>query len=318
MPLPQSRRLDFSEVELIDIGALVSGESTAQVVEAIARACSQTGFFYIANHGVPRDCVATLRTQSAAFFALPMAERMQIRMGASIRGYLPLGYRSEETDSPGGTNLQEGFWMGHERAADVNCPFDGPNVWPANCPELKPAMEAYFGALEGLSLHLRWAFAQALQVEPARFDAVFDHPQTRLKLNHYPPQELPETLDEIGVVPHSDTGAFTILWQDENGGLEIENKSGEWVGVPPIPDTFVINLGNAMQMLSTGEFSSTPHRVINRSGGDRYSIAFFANPGHDAIIEPLVPSADGQFEPFSFGTYQRNEYRGIYPVAFKD
>ena len=318
MSLPESRRLDFSDVELIDIGALVAGGDAQDVVEAIGRACSQTGFFYIANHGVPSALIETLRAQSAAFFALPMAERLQIRMGASVRGYLPLGYRTEETEEPGGTNLQEGFWMGHERPVDASCPFDGPNVWPASCPELRPAMEAYFAALESLSRHLRGAFASALGVEPARFDALFEHPQSRLKLNHYPPQAAPETLDEIGAVPHSDTGAYTVLWQDESGGLEIENKSGEWVGVPPIPNTFVINIGNTMQMLTAGEFSSTPHRVINRSGGDRYSIAYFNNPGHHTTIEPLVPTHGMLYEPFSFGTYQRDAYRSIYTGLVTD
>lgn len=318
MLLPESRRLEFTEVEVIDIGAAVSGEDARDVVMAVERACTQAGFFYVTNHGVAANLITQLRAQTAEFFNLPMAQRMAIRMGANIRGYLPLNYRSKETDSQAGTNLQEGFWMGHERPLNPQSPFDGPNVWPAGCPGLKPAMEAYFTALESLALVLRGVFATALDVERARFDRLFDHPQFRLKLNHYPPQESPESADEIGVIPHSDTGAYTILWQDDKGGLEIENKAGEWVEVPPIPGSFVINLGNMMQALSAGKFSSTPHRVVNRSGGERYSIPFFANPGHDAIIEPLVAVESGGFEPFSFGAYQQNEYRGIYPVAFDE
>ena len=316
MLLPESRRLEFTEVEVIDLGAAVAGAEAADVVKAVERACTETGFFYITNHGVAPDLITQLHARAAEFFDLPMAQRMAIRMGTNVRGYLPLKYRSEETDSQAGTNLQEGFWMGHERALNPDCPFDGPNVWPDGCPGLEPAMQAYFTAVESLALVLRRVFATALAVEPARFDQLFEHPQFRLKLNHYPPQESPETVDEIGVIPHSDTGAYTILWQDQSGGLEIENKAGEWVGVPPIPDSFVINLGNMMQALSAGKFSSTPHRVVNRSGGERYSIAFFANPDHEAIIEPLVAGESGSFEPFSFGAYQQNEYRGIYPVAF--
>ena len=323
MAIPESRRLDFSEVELIDIEPLVAGIDAGEVVHAIEAACTYTGFFYVANHGIPRALVSALHRQAELFFLLPVEQRMAVRMGPSIRGYLPLGFRSEETISStsslpgqGGTNQHEAFWMGYDRPVDPDCPFDGPNIWPMQCPDLKPAMEAYFRAAQALAVTLRRAFSVALDLEPDRLDRLFEHEQSRVKLNHYPLQENPQSLGEIGTMPHSDTGAYTILWQDDNGGLEIENKSGEWVGVPPIPDTFVINLGNTMQMLTGGRFSSTPHRVINRSGGDRYSIPFFANPGHQVTIEPLIPGDDPIFEPFSFGEYQRKEYRGIYPVAF--
>lgn len=322
MAIPQSRRLDFSEVELIDIEPLTAGIDDAHVIRAIETACTHTGFFYVANHGIPRALVSAVHRQAALFFSLPEEQRMAVRMGPSIRGYLPLGFRSEETMSSastlpgqGGTNKHEAFWMGYERPVDPECPFNGPNLWPTSCPGLKPAMEAYFHAAQDLSVTLRRAFSLVLGFDPARLDSLFEHEQSRLKLNHYPFQENPQSLDDIGTMPHSDTGAYTTLWQDDNGGLEVENKSGEWVGVPPIADTFVINLGNTMQMLTGGRFSSTPHRVINRSGGDRYSFAFFANPGHQATIEPLFPDEASTFEPFSFGEYQRKEYRGIYPVA---
>ena len=323
MAIPQSRRLDFSEVDLIDIGSLVAGVDDPNVIGAIETACTHTGFFYIANHGIPRALVDAVRREAALFFSLSEAQRAALHMGASIRGYLPLGFRSEETISSasalpgqGGKNNHEAFWMGFDRAQDPDCPFDGPNVWPSQCPDLKPAMDAYFKAAHALSVTLRRAFSLALGFEPERLDSLFDHEQSRLKLNHYPLQENPQSLDDIGTMPHSDTGAYTILWQDDNGGLEVENKSGEWVGVPPIADTFVINLGNTMQMLTGGRFSSTPHRVINRSGGDRFSFAFFANPGHQTTIRPLFSDEASLFEPFSFGEYQREEYRGIYPVGF--
>lgn len=316
MSLPASRRLDFSEVPMIDIGALVTGGETQATVDAIRRACSEIGFFYVCNHGVTTTVINRLHTAAAQFFALPSDEKMRTVLDSTMRGYLPLNYRSNEHDERAGTNLQEGFWMGYERSPNPAQPFDGPNRWPKRPTGLKPAMEAYFAALEELAGHLQRGFARTLDVDLARLHRLFEQSQTRLKLNHYPPQHDPQRLDEIGVLPHSDTGGFTILWQDDNGGLEIENKNGEWVGVPPIADTFVINLGNVMQMWSFGRFSSTPHRVINRSGCDRYSIPFFVNPGHQALIEPLVATDGAGFDSFEFGTYQRAAFRGIYPVVF--
>jgi isopenicillin N synthase-like dioxygenase len=115
-------------------------------------------------------------------------------------------------------------------------------------------------------------------------------------------------------VPHADSGGFTILWLVDNGGLEVQTKSGEWVGAPPIADTFVINLGNIMQIWTNGRFSSTPHRVINRSG-DRYSIPLFVNPDSSATIAPLIGGPTTDFEPFLYGKYQRDEWRRIFPIA---
>ena len=103
MPIPQSRRLDFSEVELIDIEPLTAGIEDECVIRAIETACTQTGFFYIANLGIPRALVSAVHRQAALFFALPTEQRMAVHMGPTIRGYLPLGFRSEETMSSAST-----------------------------------------------------------------------------------------------------------------------------------------------------------------------------------------------------------------------
>jgi isopenicillin N synthase-like dioxygenase len=315
MALPQSRRLDFSEIPVIDIGPLVEGRSPGGTIDALGRACSDIGFVYVRNHGVQRQLLARLVEQSALFFNRPMAEKMRIVVDPRMRGYLPLGYKSYEGEPTAGTSHQEGFWIGHERPLSKESPLDGPNRWPDAVPELKPAMLAYFAAVEKLSHVLMRGFALALDLAPDFFEPIFSEPMSRLKLNHYPPQDAPERENEIGVVPHSDSGGFTILWQDAHGGLEIQSKSGEWVGAPPIPDTYVINLGNITQIWTNGRFSSTPHRVINRGGKDRYSIPLFVNPNRDAVIKPLIGKPEPSFEPFRFGDYQRASYRRSFPVA---
>jgi len=315
MAIPQSRRLGFSEIPVIDLGPLVEGKTSTPVVDALGDACRDIGFIYVRNHGVPRELVARLAEQAALFFRRPMAEKMRIAVDPRMRGYLPLNYRSYEGEARAGTSHQEGFWIGHERPISKESPLDGPNQWPAGLPGLKPAMLAYFAAVERLSHVLMRGFALALGLRPDFFEPIFHEPMSRLKLNHYPPQLSPESDNDIGVVPHSDSGGFTILWQDDLGGLEIQGKSGEWVGAPPIPDTFVINLGNIMQIWTNGYFSSTPHRVINRGGKDRYSIPLFCNPNRNAVIEPLIGTRDPDFKSFKFGDYQRAEYRRIFPVA---
>ncbi len=316
MALPLSRRLDFSEIPVIDISPLVDGnaEQLERTVAALDRACSDVGFIYIRNHGVSRDLVTRLAQQARLFFNRSMDEKMRIVLDQRMRGYLPLNYRSYEGEARAGTSHQEGFWIGHERPLSAALPLEGPNQWPEAVPDLKPTMLAYFSAVEELSQVLQRGFALALGLAPDFFQLLFRVPNSRLKLNHYPPQDAPEADNDIGVVPHSDSGGFTILWQDDNGGLEVQSKSGEWVGAPPIDDTFVVNLGNIMQIWTNGRFSSTPHRVINRAGRDRYSIPLFVNPDSSARIAPLI-GPTSNFSPFRYGDYQRDEWRRIFPVA---
>src|SRR5216683_2863127 len=317
MALPLSRRLDFSEIPVIDISPLVDGNAAQleRTVAALDRACSDVGFIYIRNHGVSGDLVTRLAQQARLFFNRSMDEKMRIVLDQRMRGYLPLNYRSYEGEARAGTSHQEGFWIGHERPLSAALPLEGPNQWPEAVPDLKPTMLAYFSAVEELSQVLQRGFALALGLAPDFFQLLFRVPNSRLKLNHYPPQDAPEADNDIGVVPHSDSGGFTILWQDDNGGLEVQSKSGEWVGAPPIDDTFVINLGNVMQIWTNGKFSSTPHRVINRFGRDRYSIPLFVNPDSEIRIAPLIGPATAYAAPFRYGDYQRDEWRRIFPVA---
>jgi isopenicillin N synthase-like dioxygenase len=134
-----------------------------------------------------------------------------------------------------------------------------------------------------------------------------------LKLNHYPPQQILDEAEMIGVGGHCDGGSFTILWQDTLGGLEVRNKSGDWVGVPPIEGTFVINIANLLQRWTNGRFSSTEHRVINRYGKDRYSIAFFVYPSNSTIIMPVVDRSRSEFEPIVCGDDMLTYFRRVYP-----
>ncbi len=313
MAIPLSRRLDFSEIPQLDVGPLLDGADGDALIDALEQACTDVGFFYVHNHGVAPELIAELRHQADLYFNQPMSEKMKLPINAHMRGYLPLDYSSYEGEERAAKSHQEGFWVGYDRALNAARPMEGPNVWPDYPAGLKQAMQNYFGAVERLSAALQRGFAMALGLGEAGLDAQFENPMSLLKLNHYPPQDAPESVKHIGVVPHSDSGAFTILWQDDGDGLEIENKSGEWIGAPSIPDTFVINIGNVMQIWTDGRFSSTPHRVINRGGRDRYSIPFFVNPGPDASIGPLGTQDDTRVEPFS--KYIQERLRRTFPVA---
>lgn len=314
MAIPLSRRLDFSEIPQIDIGPFLEAAPTQDDIAVIASACTDVGFFYVRNHGITQDLITELRSESQNFFEKPIDEKMRVPLNARMRGYLPLDYASYENEEREAKSHQEGYWIGYDRPVENEKPLEGPNIWPDGHSGLKDVMLRYQTAVEPLINALEGAFAQACGLSADGFAKQFHAPMTRLKVNHYPPQDNPKTIKHIGVVPHSDSGAFTILWQDDGDGLEIQNKSGEWIGAPSIPDTFVINIGNIMQIWTNGLFSSTPHRVINRGGRDRYSIPVFVYPGHDAIIAPIDVSNENT-EQQKCGDYLRDIWRRTFPVA---
>ncbi len=312
MTLPESRQLDFDEIPVIDISRLHGGADARETVRAIDRACRDIGFFYIAGHGFDMSLVTRLREAASEFFNLPETARRSLGLDPSMRGFLPLFYHSQISDSFSGTSHQEGFWIGAEFGSDIRNPLEQANRWPQHPERLRPIMLEYLEAIESLAAVLGQSFADALDQDGQFYTSHFTRPTSRLKLNHYPPQDNPKRIDSIGVVPHSDSGAFTILWQDANGGLEVQTKSGEWVGAPPLEDSFVVNIGDILQYWSNGRYSSTKHRVINRYGVDRYSIPYFVNPSADMVISALDGSES--FSPFNYGDYQLAKWRNFFPV----
>ncbi|MGI9317032.1 MAG: isopenicillin N synthase family dioxygenase [bacterium] len=315
MSLSISPRLDHSQIPMIDLSLLAKSESEDETLNEFIYACSEIGFLYIKNHGIDSTLIDALHHQAKLFFNQPPEIKSQIILDQKIRGYLPLFYKSYEGEDREGISHQEGFWIGHETPANHDRPLDGPNQWPNHPSGLKSTVLKYLEALEAVSHVLQRGFAAALGLEPHSFHPFFQQPTSRLKLNHYPPQENPETDNDIGVVPHTDSGGFTILWQDQNGGLEIQDKQGNWVQAPAVEDTFVVNIGNIMQIWSNGRFASTPHRVINRSGSERYSIPLFVNPDHAAMIKPLIGDQKKDFKPFVYGEHQLDLWRRTFPIA---
>lgn len=314
---------DFTRIPVIDIGALSDGTDAtrARVARAVAGACETAGFFYVANHGVPADAVAGVLEAARWFFGLPQAERdaLDVARSPNFRGYVPMGITGPGVPR----RLLEAFQMMIERPADdpealAGNPMVGPNAWPAGAAGFRAAMQRYYEELGALSDRLLGAFAVGLGLDAGFFRPFFTQPLTQLRLLHYPPQP-PHAGDAIlGVEAHTDTGAFTILLQDEAGGLEVRNRAGAWIPAVPIPGTFVVNIADMMQRWTNGRFVSTPHRVANRSGLDRISVPFFANPDYGATIVPLegCVTADRPlaYEALACGPYVEAAYRAAWPL----
>jgi isopenicillin N synthase-like dioxygenase len=148
-------------------------------------------------------------------------------------------------------------------------------------------MMAYFHALGAMCDRMLPPFAVALGMPPDHFAPFFaNEAHANLRFLHYPPQE-DMSENTFGTAPHTDNSFMTALARTDVPGLAIRLQSGEWFAPPVLPGTFLINLGNIMRRWSNDRFLSTPHGVINESGTDRYSIAYFHSPNPAAVIECL-------------------------------
>ena len=306
----------MADVPVISLRPFLEGsaEGKARVAVEIRRACEGTGFFYLAKHGIPPSAVDDIFAASRRFFALPLDERMKVRLTPrENRGYQPLGSRtySDKADAP---DLNESFKYQHELPPDDPDLRDGGRVhaanrWPANLPGWREMLLGYYDRMERLSDALLGAFALSLDLPESYFAAFYRKPLTQINLIHYPPHPPRTEGRQYGLRPHSDTTAFTILAQGDAEGLQVEHGS-DWIDVPPIAGTFVINIGDMMERWTNGRFASTPHRVINRSGRERYSVPFFAIPDFDAVVACLSsctgPDNPPKFPPLRVGDFMRH------------
>ena len=296
--MPQSEQ----HLPVIDFAPFLNGDADrrAMVAHEISQACEGTGFFYLTGHAVPQPEIDAIFAASRRFFALPLDERLNVRLEIGPnRGYQPVGSRiySEHADAP---DLNESFKYQHEYPADdpdirAGNRVHALNQWPQGLPGWRDTLLAYYDQMERLTGAMLRAFALALDLDESYFLGFYRKPLTQINLIHYPPHPPVTPGRQFGLRPHADTTAFTILAQGSVGGLQVEHAGG-WIDVPPIPGTFVINIGDMLARWTNDRFASTPHRVINRSGTERYSVPFFAIPDFDAVVECL-PSCQGPDNP---------------------
>lgn len=303
------RRASATEMPVLDLGDWLAGGSIEPLVAQFKAACTNTGFLYVRNHGVPRAAVDAVFDATRRYFSLSMEERLKDKIDERFRrGFMPYGVTQHPGHKP---DLKESYELGVDLPVtdpDVQAglPLHGPNRWPADKPWLKEAAEAYFDHTVALGRNLLRVFATALG-QPEDFFLQWCHkPMVQSRLFHYPPQSSPTAL-ELGAAAHTDYGMLTILAQDPIGGLELRTRSGEWVGAPYIEDTLVINLGDMVKVWTNDSYVSNPHRVVNRTGRERFSIPTFFNLDYATPVAclPQFQSADNpsRHVPVASGDY---------------
>ena len=292
---------DFSEamekIPVIDYGPYFAGEPGAleRVAEEVRYACENIGFFYALNPGVDETLIDRAFAASRRFHALPLETKLALKLNENNIGYLPMNASVQAASTVHKAtkpNQNESFFISHDRGPDhpdvlAGIPLRGRNIWPHGVPGMREDMMAYVHALGAMCDRMLPPFAVALDMPADYFAPAFaNEAHVTCRFLHYPPQD-PTEENLFGQAPHTDNSFMTALARTEVPGLAVRLPSGEWFPPPIIPGTMLINLGNMMRRMSNDRFLSTPHGVLNESGTDRYSIAYFHSPNPDAIIECL-------------------------------
>lgn len=299
-------RRPLSRLPVIDVRAFTEGSLADRVAVAkdIRDACINIGFFYITGHRFSAAELEETLEYGRRFFALPLERKMRIaaKDSAANLGFIQVGGLNPSADAVRHADQKERLYLTRELAIgevlDELNPA-GKSQYPseADLPGFAQALKASTGKKVKLAQALARAFSLSLDLPEAYLADYHDRMSCIHTFNYYPPLD-PDIADKLwGFSPHTDYGTFTILQQDDSGGLQACNAAGDWIDVPPISGTFVVNVGNSLARWSNDVYVSTLHRVMNRGRDPRLSLSFFATPNPRAIIDVLPTCTDDRRPP---------------------
>jgi isopenicillin N synthase-like dioxygenase len=307
---------NFDHVPQLDISSIWKDDiiELERLANEVKKIFTTVGFAYLINHQISTDAIYAASRQ---FHALPLEVKMRIKQNKFFRGYFPL----EPQSGTKKTNQNDAFVIAYEVPIDhpdyVNGVYlAGPNQWPEldDLPNFKETVIGYRDTMLKLANRLVTVFSIAMGLGPYGLEEFFINPTYVLRLQRYPvqPTQIPEK--QYGLAPHTDYGLFTILSQSDTDGLEIKCQNGEWLSAPFIPDTLVLNSGDALKRLTNDTFKSNLHRVVNRANRERYSIPFFYEPDMHSTLE-VMPNyinkdCPAKYSPIEYGDYVVSRLQG--------
>jgi len=323
------------EVPIIDISPSFSSALSDRkaVASQIRSACTSSGFFHITNHGVPDTSRAAILSEAARFFHTltpEQKEALHVRHSRYLFGYEPSTYsyvNPADRDADAAPETKEGFNWGYQAALDPSGGdglyrnldgSDAPaNNWPSESalPGFFEVVREYYGHVLQLARHLFRLFALSLELPETYFDAMTTHPGGIARLIRYPPASHPMPFDpdnaddkaEIGLGAHTDYECFTLLLCSAAPGLEILSPDGDWVSAPAVEGSFIVNVADFMMRWTNDMYKSTVHRVVNRTGDERYSVPFFFSVNYEEKVTVLPTCVKPGEEP-KYGEIAAGEY----------
>lgn len=303
-------------IPVLDAEAYLAGAPGALdcLAADLRYAFENVGFYYLRGHGVDAAQITAVFGQAKRFHAQPLDRKMALKINEHNIGYMPMKgslARTSKVNDNTRPSVNEAFFLRRERTPDdpdvvANVPLRGLNRWPRGLPGFRDIVLGYMTAMEQLGRRMVPVYARALNLPADYFDAMFRQPNVIQRLSHYPAQPRYED-NEFSIAPHTDSGFMTLLAPNEVPGLSIRLPDGKWFDAPAVPNAYVVNGGDILRRWTNDRFLSTPHRVINASGRERYAIPFFFDPHPDTLITCLPSCQDAasppKYEPITYHDY---------------
>lgn len=297
----------MSWVPLVDLSPWRTGQAAAAaaLAHSIDEACRRVGFLQIVGHGIPGSVIRAMIAATDDFFALPLEQKRRFtpaRIGIN-RGYA--AFESESIAYSLGVQHSlpdrfEAFNVGPDVVPDDafhrKAPHDlfAPNLWPTDLDQFRPAVTRYFDEATRVAFLLTEAFALALGLDAGWFRPFVDRSTLTLRIVNYErsPGQAPPAPGQLRMGAHTDYGVVTVLYADDQPGLEIFTPEGDWRALRPEPGALIVNLGDLTARWTNDRWRSTLHRVVlppaDLAGrAKRRSAAFFLDANYDARIECL-------------------------------
>ena len=305
--------MDFKNIPSVDLSDFTEGnkETKAAFVKELGKAYEEIGFVAVKNHGLSDALCAKLYAQVKGFFTLSKEEKeaYEIEGLAGQRGYVSFGKEHAKNKNEG--DLKE-FWHFGQTVED-NDPIKEEypdNVKVNELPKFNAVGREVYQKLEATGREMLRAIALHLNLDENYFDAKIHNGNSILRPIHYPPITH-EPKDAVRAAEHEDINLITLLMGASADGLQVLNKSGEWISVTALPDQIVVNVGDMLQRLTNNKLKSTTHRVVNppreKWGTSRYSIPFFLHPRSEVSLNCL-PSCISESNPKNFSDITAGEY----------
>ncbi|CAK7333135.1 unnamed protein product [Dovyalis caffra] len=291
-------------IPIIDFSRLAKGNKDEYKSEMLqlARACEEWGFFQVINHGIDLSLLESIEKVAKDFFMLPLKEKQKYPMlPGTVQGYGQAFVFSED---------QKLDWCNMFALGLEPYFIRVPKLWPTKPPKFSETVEAYSGKVRKLCQDLLDYIAMTLNLRADFFEEMFGVAVQAIRMNYYPTCARPDLV--LGLSPHSDGSALTVLQQGRGSsvGLQIL-KDNKWVPLQPIPNAFVINIGDTLEVLTNGKYKSVEHRAVTNKEKDRLSIVTFYAPSYEMELGP-IPELVDENNPSKYRTYNHGEYSKHY------
>ena len=273
----------------ISLNKLLNNDNDS--ISLLSNALSNHGFFVITNHGISHELFNLAYEYSEKFFNLSdeIKNSYSFRESAGARGYTPFGKETALGETV--PDLKE-FWH-HGPIIDES--FDSrimENITVNEIKNFNNVFDTLFDEMNNLGMKLLSSIALTLELSEDFFNKSTEKGNSLLRLIHYPPSN---NSNMYRAREHADINLITLLIGANEPGLEVKDKSDNWIPVSSSYEDIVCNIGDMMQLVTDKRLKSTPHRVVKYKTDEmksRYSIPFFMHPSPDTILKSVFNDGD--------------------------